>query len=481
MQGIQWVASLAPGARLMRAELFRSTALTCVTVLMLCAPLRAQQDPQPTPIDLVVEAGRPFRIALDARVRITRVDQPVTGALIDPLYAYDRVVVPAGTLVRGHVSALEPEPKRLRIQSLAAGDFSPHHGIVIQFDTLTFADGRTLPIRTHVSDAAEHITLSVAAPSAAERSDEDGGSTGVSGRARDAIAQAKQAAAAKARGALAAIKSPGKMERAKAVLISRLPYHPQYLSKGAVYGAELLAPLDFGPAAPPVIAAPGTSPAPEAILNARLVTPLDSAKTPRGSPMEAVVTEPVFSADHQLILPEGSRLTGEVTFATAARRFHRSGQLRFLIESVQPLQDQAAQLLASLYSVQVADVGAVDVDEEGGVRASDSKKRFIAPALAVLALRASTHREARRIDNDADDSVPRPAGSPGSRGVAGFFGWGLTGALVSQISHPVGLTLAAIGVGRTVYRTVFAKGREVTFPADTMIQVQLAPGPASAP
>jgi hypothetical protein len=464
----------------MCAELFRSTALTSATMLLLCAPVRAQESPQPVPVELAVEAGRPLRVALDARVKVTRVDQPVTGTLIDPLYAYDRVVVPAGTVVRGHVAALEPETKLTRMQSLAAGDFSPHPRTVIQFDAFTLADGHTVPIRTRVTGAAEHITLSVAEAPAAERSDEDEGS-GVAGRARDALAQAKQAATAKARGALAAIKNPGKRERAKTALIDHLPYHPQYLTKGAVYVAELLGPLDFGSAPSPVVAAPGTAPAPDSILDARLITPLDSARTPRGSPMEAIVTEPVFSADHQLILPEGSRLVGEVTFAAAARRFHRSGQLRFLVESVQPPQDQAAHLLASLYSVQVGDAGAVDVDEEGGARASDSKKRFIAPALAVLALRASTHREARRIDNDADDAVPRPAGSPGSRGVAGFFGWGVTGALVSQISHPVGLTLAAIGVGRTVYRTVFAKGREVTFPADTMIQVQLAPGPAGAP
>lgn len=462
----------------MCAELFRTTALTSVTALLLCASVRAQESPPPVRVDLVAEAGRPLRIALDARVKVTRVGQPITGVLVDPLYAYDRIVVPAGTEVRGHVEALEREPKLVRMQSLAAGDFSPNYRVVAQFDTLAFPDGHEVPMRTHVTGAAEQITLSVAAPSAA---DKDAGPKSVAGRARDTLAQAKQAATVKAHGALAAIKSPGKMERLKAASINRLPYHPQYLSKGTVYVAELLAPLDFGSAPPPVIAPPGSTPAPDAILNARLVTPLDSAKTPRGSPMEAIVIEPVFSADHQLILPEGSRLIGEVTFATAARRFHRSGQLRFLIESVQPPQHDAAQLLASLYSVQVADGSAVDVDEEGGAKASDSKKRFIAPALSVIALRASTHHEARRQDGDADDSVPRPAGSPGSRGVGGFFGWGLTGAIVSQFSRPVGLTLAVIGAGRTVYGNVFGKGREVTFPADTMIQVQLAPGSASPP
>ena len=145
------------------------------------------------------------------------------------------------------------------------------------------------------------------------------------------------------------------------------------------------------------------------------------------------------------------------------------------------MQPGADPLLASLSSVQVPDGAAVDLDEEGGARASDSKKRFIAPALSLLALRASTHREARRIDNDADDSVPRPAGSPGSRGVGGFFGWGLAGALVSQLSRPVGLALATVGVARTVYRGVFARGHEVTFPADTMIQVQLAPASPNRP
>jgi hypothetical protein len=458
----------------------RLVALALATTFSPSTSVHAQESPPP-PVDLVVEAGRPLRVALNARVKVTRIGQPIVGALVDPLYAYDRVVVPAGTVVHGQVEALEPEPRLTRIQALAAGNFSPNHRIVVRFDTLTLADGRVLPIRSRVIDATEHITLSVAAAGPEAGSDEDGGHESVGNRARDRIAEEKRAAAAKVRSVLAAIKSPGKKERVEATLVDRLPYHPQYLAKGSVYVVELLAPLDFGSVPPSAIAPPGSSPPAAAILNARLVTPLNSAKTPRGSPMEAVVTEPVFSADNELILPEGARLVGEVTFATAARRFHRNGQLRFLVESIQVPENDRAQMLASLYSVQVPDGNAVNVDEEGGARASDSKRRFIAPALAVMALRASTHREPRRMDNDADDSIPRPAGSPGSRGVGGFFGWGLTGAVVSQFSRPVGLTLATIGVGRTLYQAVFAKGRDVTFPVDTMIQVQLAPGPASRP
>jgi hypothetical protein len=462
--------------------LFRLSTLATAAILLPCASVGAQETPSPSPpMGLVVEAGRPLRVALNERVKVTRIGQPIIGALIDPLYAFDRIVVPAGTVVRGHVEALQPESRLTRIQALASGNFSPSHRVVVRFDTLALADGRVLPIQSRVIDATEHITLSVAASSSDARSDEDSGRESVAHRARDRVEEEKQAAAAKARSVLAAIKSPRKKERIEATLVDRLPYHPQYLAKGSVYVVELLAALDFGSVPPPALAPPGSRPAAATILNARLVTPLNSAKTPRGSSMEAIITEPVFSEDHQLILPEGSRLVGEVTFATAARRFHRDGQLRFLVESIQVPQDAATQMLASLASVQVPDGNAVKVDEEGGARASESKRRFIAPALAVMALRASTHREPRRMDNDADDSIPRPAGSPGSRGVGGFFGWGLTGAIVSQFSRPVGLTLASIGVGRTLYQAVFAKGRDVTFPVDTMIQVQLAPGPASRP
>ena len=72
-------------------------------------------------------------------------------------------------------------------------------------------------------------------------------------------------------------------------------------------------------------------------------------------------------------------------------------------------------------------------------------------------------------------------GGFGSRGVGGFLGLGLLGVGLSQISRPVGVTLAVVGVVRTVYANVLGKGKEVSFPADTSIQLQLAPGPTARP
>jgi hypothetical protein len=71
------------------------------------------------------------------------------------------------------------------------------------------------------------------------------------------------------------------------------------------------------------------------------------------------------------------------------------------------------------------------------------------------------------------------SGGGASSGLGGFFGLGLLGVGLSQISRPVGLTLAVVGAVRTIFTNVLGKGKEVSFPADTPIQLQLAPGPTA--
>jgi hypothetical protein len=57
----------------------------------------------------------------------------------------------------------------------------------------------------------------------------------------------------------------------------------------------------------------------------------------------------------------------------------------------------------------------------------------------------------------------------------------MLGSPLGVISRPLGIALSAIGAARTTYRNVVGKGREVRFPANTFIQLQLAPGPPAAP
>jgi hypothetical protein len=451
-------------------------------------PAAAQSD-QPS-INLVVNAGRPLRVALDERIQLKSVGQIVTGTVTESVYAYDRIVIDVGTKVRGHVSQIDRGSKFVRARAYMGGNFSPTKHAVLQFDTLLLGDGHEMPIDTVVKGGIPNVTRKVAGGSkftskAPAASNDDANPT-LASRARseirqrtiDVVAGAKQ----KVNDTFASIKSlrePGQMNRLRDAAVQQLPYHPQYLAKGTVYDAELSSPISFGRVVPAVAAPAGTAPAPDSILTARLATTLDSSKTPRGTPFEAVITQTVFSADHQVILPEGTKLTGEVTLATPARRFHRNGQLRFLFETVQVPNQQPAPLLGALHSIDASVDDHVAVDDEGGATLENSKTRFIAPALSLMTLRASMEHDGHSFaDPDGDGTIKNAGSGAGSRGVGGFIGMGLIGAAVSQITRPVGIAMGAYGAARTMYSNVLGKGREVTFPADTPIQVRLAPGPS---
>jgi len=426
--------------------------------------------------DLIVVAGRPLHVTLDRRTAVKRVGQPITGTLADAVFVYDRLVIPKGARVTGHVERLDPPSRRARARALLSGDFSPHDRVVLAFDSVVVSDGRELPIATIVRAAILRPTRQVTPSSGADGD----GKEEAHGAIRTHIDEATAEAKARARETIGMIRQPGRLQRLKAAAIDLLPYHPQFLEAGTMYAAELVSPLDVGAPGEPPLPIAG-SPAPGTVLSARLVTPLDSSKTPRGTPVEAIVTEPVMSEGGELVVPEGTRLVGEVTFAKAAKHLHRNGALRFLIERVEfPQTSAAAPLLASVYSVESSTDDRLVLDEEGGATVTNSKTRFIAPALAVLALRASTHHESDADFNDSTGALETET-HVGNPGLGAFFGFGLVGTALSQVARPVGLGFAVLGVARTAYRNVLGKGHEVVFQADTPLQLQLAPGPTSPP
>jgi len=349
--------------------------------------------------------------------------------------------------------------------------------VVLEFDTLVLPDG-PVHIRAIVKTEIPHLKK---ATTPAPPEDDSSQNEGVIGRleheattrVKEEIANAEQTG----RDVLAELAQPGKGERLKHELVQRLPYHPQFIDAGTGYHAELRTSLEFGRVIPGDTAPPDSRPTPSSVLHARLVTPLDSSKDARGTPVHAVVTEPVFSDAHQLIYPEGTVLTGEVTVATPARSLHRNGQLRFLFESVQSSIGDQAPLLASLQAVHASEDDQLAIDEEGGAKPTNSKTRFIAPTLAILALRANMDQH-EHLDPDGDGHVIHSS-NPGALGVGGFMGFGLAGIPLSLAWKPVGLALSAIGAARTTYSNVLGKGREVQFPADTIMQLQLAPGPSA--
>src|SRR5262249_29074489 len=161
-------------------------------------------------------------------------------------------------------------------------------------------------------------------------------------------------------------------------------------------------------------------------------------------------------------------------FARPARRFHRNGQLRFLFERVQPPDQDSAPLLASLHAIDASQDDRLVLDEEGGASTTNSKTRFIMPALAILALRASADQgEGRGFEQSATNVEARAThasaggGNPLARGFGGFIGFGLIGVGLGQISRPLGIAFSAVGAARSVYTAVAGKGQDVHFQADT--------------
>jgi hypothetical protein len=413
-------------------------------------------------VALVVKEGRPLHVLLDTRVRVKRVDQPVSATLVEPVYAYDRVVIPAGTKVFGHIAELEPVSTGARLLGVLRLDFSPPRRVALRFDRLILADGREIPLETRVGPGTVDVVQAA-----------DGA------RKKGVVSQASASVAGQAKSLSDAVARPGRRRRFKHWLVMSLPFHPQYLEEGTVYDAELLTPLDFGLAEPTQRAAAGTPPAPESTLSARLVTGIDSARTERGTAIGAVLTRPLLSADQQLILPEGTPLTGEVTYARPARWLRRNGQLRLLFDSVSVPEEPSEPLLASLHSVEAARSARLAIDDEGGATITNPTARFVAPAVALGALAATQLMEPVTEPGTIEPGVPPGAMEPNSLGsaAAGFSGLRLPGIVLGVVSHPFAVGLGVVGLAGSVYGSYIGKGREVSFPAGTRMQLLLAPGP----
>jgi hypothetical protein len=286
------------------------------------------------------------------------------------------------------------------------------------------------------------------------------------------------------------VRGPDKKEKVEDYLIPKLPYHPQYLRRGTRFDAELLQPLSFGsePVLPGSLAPVGTQPPTASVVRARLITPLDSASSRQGEPVEAVLAEPVYSADHKLILPEGTHLQGTVVRAKRARWFHRSGQLRFnfknidLPPDVARLQETAPvassgsppnklkiRTEASLQAVESTGKTPLKVDSEGGVQAKESKIRFLAAAESVMLARRAGDNDPLR--NQSGQVVGQSQNVAG-RTLGGGFGFGLLGAAIAQSSRYVGAAFGYYGMAWSLYSTLIARGAEVRFGNNAMVDIR---------
>jgi hypothetical protein len=456
---------------------------------------------QPTAnIGLAIPTGTPIRIALDQRTRVDHPGELVHGKVVETVYAFDQPVIPAGSVATGRVVDVAGVTAVKRAMAYSNGNFSPYHKYTVTFDTLTLPDGKKLCVQTTVSAGTADVVHLVSNPDQEKQK-------GVAGQATD---RAKQEAKGKIQEAKDQVRdswqnmtAPGKMHRLKAYLLAQSPYRRQYLEPGTRFVADLDAPLNFGEAtrSGEQLAGIGNAPAADTTLKARLVGEVSSATASRGTLVAAILTEPLYSASHQLILPANSRVIGEVVKAKPARMMHHNGELRVIFERIETPEDVQQALLQTQKQAQarVANAGAprpqvhsqamignlegvevdrkanMKLDEEGGARTTDSKTRYLSTGLAVLLAAAAAHP-------DADHGTVDAGGDPSVRTAAGGSGFRLTGAILGLAvkSTPVSIALGAYGASSSIYSNFLSRGHDVVLPRDTPLEIGFGPPHAAA-
>src|SRR5579863_1566224 len=276
------------------------------------APLTAQTTADETPkITLSVPSGAPLRLYLTNRVS-KRLGAPVEAKLLESVFAFDREVVPAGTIAQGQVSRVQPLGKMQRLKAIVNGDFTPLRRAEVEFTTLILPDGRKLPTHTVETVGLNSIYREPSKKKSQKSSqtDPNGGLLGTAKQTtKDRITGAINS---RSQGIADLVRGPNKKEKFVDFLWSKLPYHPQYVRRGTRFDAPLQDPLDFGfeSVKPADLAQLGSQPLPDSVVHARLLTALNSASAKQGQAVEVVMSAPLFAPDHKLLLPEGTQLIG---------------------------------------------------------------------------------------------------------------------------------------------------------------------------
>jgi hypothetical protein len=416
-------------------------------------------------VALSVPKGTPLQVALDQEIRVKKVGQPIHGRIVEPVYAFDRIVVPIGSEATGRVSKIGEISGWQRTMAALDADFTPERKIEVNFDDLVLADGRHFRLQSSVTPGSGQVIRFVSAAEGKEKK------KSVKDAASEKTKLAKEQARQQWDNAMKQLKTPGRMHRLKRYVEAQLPVHMQYIPVGTVYFAELTAPLDFGIElmTPEIAVSIGGPLPPGSVVHARLITPLTSATTQNGEAVEAVISQPLLDGEGHLILPQGSQLKGTVRQVQPARRMKKNGQLRVAFQQLIPPDGIAEKVEATLEGVQSGKDANVKLDSEGGAEATTPKTRYLATAVSLTLAAAS----AGGGENDVDNGVAHAKANTGAQVAGGVNGFKVVGMVLGLTVHSraLGYTMGAYGAGMSLYSHFIARGNEVAFPKNTSMEI----------
>jgi hypothetical protein len=377
-----------------------------------------------------------------------KVNEAIEGRLLHPIYFQGKLAIPDNTLLHGKIIALEPDTKA-RWRARLRGDFTPFHTVQLQFYELELPTG-ALAVSSGIAANGAPVLLLAASGATRHQSFLSRYWTQAKSRMHDRVAY---------------FTAPGLGDRALLVLYHQLPFHPERIDTHTMWSFDLTAPLVLPdlPVAAPLLA----SPAPAELAKqdiwsvyALLIADLSSATAMPGDPVWALVVEPVFDRDRQLVVPQGTVLVGKVSEAHSARSFGRNGKLRFTFQQMRFPAGPDRAVQGSLASATAESQQALSLDTEGTITPRNQSSAIAPLLLTMLAGRA--------LDDDGNITA--------QTGVASN-GFGLVGRVVGvatgnrNIAAGIGYYAAAL----SFYDNFLSPGRNVIFPRNTRIVIETTP------
>lgn len=400
----------------------------------------------PSAVAPVLAKGTSMQVEI-VRHYPVKAGESIEAHLMHPIYADGKLVVPQNTALEGHVTAVKADT-RTRWHARLRGDFTPFHTVQVQFDKLMLPSGAVEIAATPADSGAPILRLT--AP-------------GVSPK-KSFVARRWAEAEANMHDRIAYFTAPGKSDRALQLLYHQLPYHPERIAANTAWSFELKAPIalpEGSASLPPIPGVTSGSDRDEVwSVNATLTRDLTSASAKPGDAVEALVVEPVYDRDKQLVVPQGSKLVGKVSLAKPARSFGRNGKLRFTFQQVQFPEGYQREVQGQLAGAATEKTQNLSLDAEGTVTPRNQSSAIAPLLLTMLAGRA--------LDQDGNITA--------QTGVASN-GFGLVGRIVGVAAGDRNLAagLGFYAAGLSVYDNFLHNGRDVVFPRDTRIEIETTP------
>jgi hypothetical protein len=171
-----------------------------------------------------------------------------------------------------------------------------------------------------------------------------------------------------------------------------------------------------------------------------------------------------------LLIPQGTRLIGEVVKAQKARFLHRNGKLLFTFRQILIGTTQPQSIQGYLDGVEADWSTHLALDSEGGAQPTPLKSRLIFPIIAATVAGLSFHQDYNAQGVPDLDSA--------GRAESGAVGLGLIGTVLAQIGpRPEASAIAILGAACSIYRTFIARGQDVVLPAGTPVTISVGTRP----